>query len=134
MGSSVKLTKSDTSTAKATVTPNWKKILPMMPPMKATGMNTATTAKVVDITARPISLVPSRAASSWVFPISRCRTMFSRTTMASSIRSPIASDSASRVIVLRVKFSTHMMKKELMIEMGRVSPVMTVDRHELRNR
>ena len=64
MGSSVKLTKSETSTAKATVTPNWKKILPIMPPMKATGKNTATTAIVVAKTARPISLVPSDAACS----------------------------------------------------------------------
>ena len=33
-----------------------------MPPMKATGVNTAQIAKVVAITARPISSVPSRAA------------------------------------------------------------------------
>ena len=33
-----------------------------MPPMKATGMNTATIVKVVAMTARPISAVPSRAA------------------------------------------------------------------------
>ena len=64
MGSKVKLTNNETSTANATVTPNWKKMRPMMPPMKATGMNTAITAKLVDITARPISLVPSRAAAS----------------------------------------------------------------------
>ena len=31
----------------------------MMPPMKATGRNTATMQKVVASTARPISLVPS---------------------------------------------------------------------------
>ncbi len=62
IGSSVNETKSDTSTANATVTPNWKKILPIIPPMKATGMNTAITASVVEMTARPISLVPSRAA------------------------------------------------------------------------
>ena len=62
MGSSVNETKSETATAKATVTPNWKKILPIMPPMKATGMNTAITASVVAKTARPISSVPSFAA------------------------------------------------------------------------
>ena len=48
IGSSVNDTNSDTSTANATVTPNWKKILPIMPPMNATGMNTATTASDVD--------------------------------------------------------------------------------------
>ena len=52
-------TNSDTITANATVTPNWKKILPIMPPMNATGMNTAITASVVANTARPISSVPS---------------------------------------------------------------------------
>jgi hypothetical protein len=62
MGSSVNDTKSDTSTANATVTPNWKKIFPICPPMKATGTKTATTASVVDSTARPISSVPSLAA------------------------------------------------------------------------
>jgi hypothetical protein len=37
IGSSVKLTKSDTSTATATVMPNWKKNFPMMPFMNAIG-------------------------------------------------------------------------------------------------
>ena len=59
IGSSVKLTNSDTSTATATVMPNCRKKRPMMPCMKAIGTNTATIAKVVAITARPISLVPS---------------------------------------------------------------------------
>ncbi len=130
----MKLTNSDTSTANATVTPNWKKILPIMPPMNATGMNTAMTASVVAITARPISLVPSRAARWWSFPISRWRTMFSRTTMASSMSRPIASDSASSVMVFIVKLNTHMMKNALMIDTGSVSPVITVERHEFRNR
>ena len=62
IGSSVKDTNSDTSTATATVTPNWKKNRPMMPLMNAIGTNTATIANVVAITARPISSVPSRAA------------------------------------------------------------------------
>ncbi len=62
IGSSVKLTKSDTSTATATVMPNWKKNRPMIPDMNATGTNTATIANVVAITASPISSVPSRAA------------------------------------------------------------------------
>ena len=62
IGSSVKLTNSDTSTATATVTPNWKKNRPMMPLMNAIGTNTATIANVVAITASPISSVPSRAA------------------------------------------------------------------------
>src|SRR5678815_2368634 len=49
IGSSVNDTKSDTSTAKATVTPNCMKMRPIMPPMKATGKNTATTASDVAV-------------------------------------------------------------------------------------
>ena len=63
IGVSVNETKSETSTAKATVIPNWKKNRPMMPPMNATGTNTATMERVVAMTARKISFVPSPAAA-----------------------------------------------------------------------
>ncbi len=103
IGSSVKLTNSDTSTATATVTPNWKKKRPMIPLMNAMGTNTATIANVVAITARPISSVPPARAVTWSLPMPRWRTMFSRTTMASSMRSPMHSDSAISVRKLSVK-------------------------------
>ena len=38
------------------------------------------------------------------------------------------------VMVVTVKSNTNMMTNALMIETGSVSPVMTVDRHEFRNR
>ena len=103
IGSSVKLTNRLTSTATTTVMPNGKKNLPTMPPMKATGTNTAQIAKVVASTARPISSVPSRAAVWWSLPMPMWRTMFSRTTMASSISSPMHSDSAIIVMKFSVK-------------------------------
>ena len=62
MGSSVKLTNIEIITAATMVRPNWWKNLPMMPPMKPMGKNTATIDSVVAITARPISSVPSKAA------------------------------------------------------------------------
>ena len=71
IGSSVKETNSETSTATATVTPNWKKKRPMMPLMNAIGTNTATIANVVAITARPISSVRLRAAVTWSLPIAQ---------------------------------------------------------------
>jgi hypothetical protein len=71
--------------------------------MKATGTNTAQIAKVVASTARPISSVPSRAARWWSLPMPRWRTMFSRTTMASSISSPMHRDSAIIVMKFSVK-------------------------------
>ncbi len=67
-------------------------------------------------------------------PICTWRTMFSRTTMASSINNPTQSDKAISVIMLMVNPSAYMTRKVPTSAMGRVSPVMTVDRHELRNR
>ena len=55
-------TTSENSTATATVRPNSRKYSPMMPPMKETGVNTATMAAVVATTARPIESAPSSAA------------------------------------------------------------------------
>ena len=60
--------------------------------------------------------------------------MFSRTTMASSINKPTHSDKAIRVIMLMVKPNMYMNKKVPMMEIGRVRPVMTVERQELRNK
>ena len=51
----MKDTNKETITATTTVTPNCRKNLPMMPPINATGRNTATIVKVVAITASPIS-------------------------------------------------------------------------------
>ena len=60
--------------------------------------------------------------------------MFSRTTMASSINNPTHSDSAIKVIMLTVKPNRFMKKKVPMMAMGKVRPVITVERQELRNR
>ncbi len=102
--------------------------------MKATGTNTAMTHSVVASTANPISLVPLCAAVKWSSPRSTCRTMFSRTTIASSIRIPIASDSAISVIMFNVKPNALIARNDEITETGSVRPVMTVERHEFRNR
>ena len=102
--------------------------------MKPIGRNTATIESVVASTARPISLVPESAASWALLPICTWRTMFSRTTIASSIRRPTQSDSAIIVMVLIVKPNMYMNRNVPISAIGRVSPVMTVERHELRNR
>ena len=70
----------------------------------------------------------------WSFPISMWRTMFSRTTMASSIRMPIESESPSRDMVFRVKPKAQMAMKLANAETGSARPVMTVERQELRKR
>ena len=104
------------------------------PPMNATGTKTTTIENVVAATARPISSVPSRAAVTWSLPISTCRTMFSRTTIASSIRMPIASDRPSSDIVFSVNPNASTAMNDAMTEIGSAMPVMTVERHEFRNR
>ena len=103
IGVTVSASTSDSSTAAEIVTPNWKKNRPTMPLMNATGRKIATTAIVAASAAKVISRAPSRAASTRDFPISRWRTMFSSTMIASSTTMPIASDSPSSVKKLSVK-------------------------------
>ena len=132
MGSSVKLMKRLTSTDATTVTPKGLNHSPDTPGMKATGMNTATMEKVVAATARPISAVPLSAAVRRSSPRSMWRTMFSRTTMASSMSTPMASDRPSRLMKLSVKPHSHTAMKAAMTEVGRLSAVISVLRQELR--
>ncbi len=70
--------------------------------MKAVGKNTATSAKVVAMTAMPISSAASSAACMGGLPISRCRSMFSISTIASSTSTPTTSASDSSVTMLSV--------------------------------
>ena len=56
--------------------------------------------------------------------------MFSRTTIASSIKIPIASDRPSNVIMLRVKPNAHTATNAASTEIGNAKPVITVERHE----
>ncbi|MNS44117.1 hypothetical protein D3C72_765530 [compost metagenome] len=69
MGVSVRATSKEKSTATATVMPKERKNMPGMPPMKATGTNTATMVKVVATTASPISSVASMAARNGSLPM-----------------------------------------------------------------
>ena len=73
MGARVSASRSEISTATEIVTPNWKKNLPMMPFMKATGRKMATMARLVAAAANVISRAPMEAALTRPFPCSRCR-------------------------------------------------------------
>ena len=89
---SEKETSSETTIANAIVRPKQFMKRPTMPPMNATGRNTATSESVVARTARPISFVASIAAwNGLTFFSSMNRKMFSRTTIASSMTMPTAS-------------------------------------------
>ncbi len=97
IGVSMRATTSENSTATAEVNANGRKNSPGIPPMNATGMNTAHSVSVVATTASPISMAASFAACSGCLPMRRWRTMFSTSTMASSTSMPTTSDSASSV-------------------------------------
>ena len=70
MGVRVNETSSDTMIAKDMVKPKDFMKRPTMPPMKATGRNTATSERVVASTARPISRVARMAARRGGIPFS----------------------------------------------------------------
>ena len=101
--------------------------------MYATGTNTATIDKVVAMTAKPISLVASRAARIRGLPISRWRWVFSITTIASSTKMPIESESASMVMLLSVKPMKSMNAKVPITEVGIASAEMKVARQSCKN-
>ena len=69
---------------------------------KRIGKNTTISTKVIDKAEKPISIRPSIAAVRLSLPISKCRCMFSNTTVASSTRIPIIKDIANNVIKLSV--------------------------------
>ena len=121
-----------TSTDDTTVTANGRNHSPAPPPMNATGTNTATIENVVAVTARPISAVPLRAAVMRSSPRSMCRTMFSRTTMASSMSTPMASDRPNNVMKFSVKPHSQMAMNAATAEVGSDRPVISVERQEFR--
>ena len=99
----------------------------MIPLMKATGRNTAISDSVVARTARPMSRVArTAAAKGFCFFTSTKRTMFSSTTMASSMTIPTARASASSVMMFSVKPIPHISAKVPMMEMGMASAAMRV--------
>jgi len=94
MGVVVSENTSDSSTAALKVTANSRKSRPTIPPIARMGMKTAMSEILIDSTVKPISFAPSNAAATGCIPASRCRVMFSMTTMASSTTNPVEMVSA----------------------------------------
>ena len=105
-----------------------------MPGMNSTGMNTATSETVIEMTVKPISRVPSSAACMRDLPISMWRWMFSSTTMASSTTKPTASVSASSEILSRLKSNRYMPAKVPTIDRGSTIDGIAVATRLRRNR
>jgi hypothetical protein len=133
IGSSVNDTSMDTSTAADTVMPNSRKNLPIMPPVNATGPNTATIVNVVAMTASAISPVPRRAAVTGSSPRSMWRKMFSRTTTESSMSRPIASDSPIIDMMLSVNPHSHITKNVAITDTGSATAEIMVERQSSMN-
>src|SRR5947207_2327690 len=119
IGVSVSATKPEITTAPATAMPNSLNNRPAVPVRNASGVNTATSAIVVAMTANPISFVPRTAASSGdSCSSSWCRNAFSSTMIASSTTMPIAIVSASSVKLLIEKPRKYMIANVAMIDAG----------------
>ena len=83
-----------------------------MPRTNTTGRNTTAIESVAAVAANAIWLAPFDAASRGDSPAARRRSMFSSTMIASSITTPTASASASKVIVLIVNPKIHIAPNE----------------------
>ncbi|MNV24332.1 hypothetical protein D3C71_1153930 [compost metagenome] len=102
VGASVRQTTMDTMMAAVAVSANSLNKRPTMPSMNSSGVKAATSDTLMDTTVNPISLVPFKAASRMPAPASRCRWMFSMTTMASSTMKPTATTIATKVRLFRL--------------------------------
>ena len=70
MGVSVRDTMADTAMVMDTVTANSRNSRPTMPPISSSGMNTATSDRLIDSTVKPTSRAPRIAASNRGMPSS----------------------------------------------------------------
>ena len=134
IGVSVSDTRPETRIATLIVTANSRNKRPRIPPMKSTGMNTATSEIVIDRIVKPISREPFSAASLTPSPNSIRRTMFSNITTASSTTNPTDSVRAINDKLSRLKFSRYIAANVPTIEVGRARVGMIVARTFRRNR
>ena len=73
IGASVSETTADTDNRRRDGEANSRNTRPMIPPISSSGMNTATSDRLIDSTVKPISRDPSSAASNGGVPFSMCR-------------------------------------------------------------
>ena len=101
--------------------------------MNSSGMNTAISDTVSEITVKPISRAPRSAASSGDSPSSIWRTMFSIMTMASSTTKPVPMVSAISDRLSSEKPQNHITPKVAISDSGSATPAMMVARMVRRN-
>src|SRR5262249_19594212 len=98
------------------------------PVMNRSGMNTAISENVSEITVKPISLAPRNAAWNGGSPFSMWRTMFSIMTMESSTTNPGPIVSAISDRLSSENPQNHMTPNVAMIDRGSATPAMMVAR------
>ena len=103
MGVVVSEITSEIITAADNVMANSRNSRPTWPSMNSSGMNTATSDRLIDSTVKPTSRAPCSAACMRSMPASMWRMVFSSTTIASSTTKPVATVSAIRLRLLRLK-------------------------------
>ena len=133
IGVSVSDTIADVTTAMVRVSANSRNMRPTSPDMNNSGMNTAISDTVSEITVKPISLAPRSEACIAVSPFSMWRTMFSIITMASSTTNPVPIVSAISDRLSRLKPEKYMMPNEVISDSGSATPAISVARSERRN-
>ncbi|KAF5409173.1 MAG: hypothetical protein Udaeo2_06470 [Candidatus Udaeobacter sp.] len=106
-GVSVRDTRPEARMATMIVTENSRKMRPSSPGMKTSGMKTAASERVIDRIVKEISPALLNVAFRIDSPCSARRTTFSKNTIASSTRKPIASVSAINVRLLMEKSSMY---------------------------
>ncbi|MGY3359019.1 hypothetical protein ACVWZK_005682 [Bradyrhizobium sp. GM0.4] len=133
IGVSVSDTTAEVTTAIVRVSANSRNMRPTRPDMNNSGMNTAISDTVSEITVKPISLAPFSEASIALSPFSMWRTMFSIITMASSTTKPVPMVSAISDRLSRLKPAKYMMPKLVISDSGSATPAISVARSERRN-
>ena len=121
-------TTADVTTAMVSVSANSRNMRPTKPVMNSSGMKTAISETVSEITVKPISLAPRSAASNGSSPSSMCRTIFSIMTMASSTTKPVPMVSAISDRLSSENPQNHMIPKVAISESGSATPAMMVAR------
>ncbi len=90
--------------------------------MNSSGMNTAISDTVSEITVKPISLAPRSEACIALSPSSMWRTMFSIITMASSTTNPVPIVSAISDRLSRLKLAKYITPKLVISDSGSATP------------
>src|SRR3984957_12305575 len=116
----------ETATATLNVMANSRNNRPTMPVMNSSGMKTAMSEMLSEMTVNPICFAPLSAASMGGSPASMYRTIFSIMTMASSTTNPVEMVSAMSDRLSRVKPMSFMTPKVPMMASGSAMLGMTV--------